>query len=500
MLFSLIVPYYDHPEIVSAFIRSAVSLDFPRDLFELILIDDGSNQPLPRFEIPADFKIKHLHISHSGRAKARNTGIAEAQGQHLLFLDSDVIATPELLQAHRSFLNQHPGCAVLGRIDFPPGLTPDPLTASSDLPQFFSNLRHAERLTCSQFLTCNLLVERHAVSSAGGFCEKFTEYGYEDLELGWRLCSKNGLQLLYNSKALAYHHHERDLSALTAQQISLGKGQLVFHLLHPESRHTLRMEIDDFLNILAIGQSQHILYKRSLLEEKIRRTVSCGDVPADQDLDRYKQLCRICGIAESVLQGIRPLCVSPDCFDAAAAVYPSELLTVNPDLADIILETPDQVSLFSRDLVLISLQASRAGRLSFRTAPDTLISRYRTLRGYWNCPPETGPSGRIFIKGSPDHARVPLWSEFMPCLIRGHENPWHSLRRLSKEAAALPPFPASCRKKMLFLLSFFKIPAHWVTGLVKGLSFSEALVFPLLDKLVHLRRMIRSRRNRRIRS
>lgn len=55
------------------------------------------------------------------------------------------------------------------------------------------------------FYTCNLSLKAEFLRQTGTFDEDFRGYGYEDIELGYRL-QKNGLRLLYNPAAVGYHY------------------------------------------------------------------------------------------------------------------------------------------------------------------------------------------------------------------------------------------------------------------------------------------------------
>jgi len=55
------------------------------------------------------------------------------------------------------------------------------------------------------FYTCNLSLKTDFLRSSGCFDEDFKSAAFEDTDLGYRL-SKQGLRLLYNPRAIGYHH------------------------------------------------------------------------------------------------------------------------------------------------------------------------------------------------------------------------------------------------------------------------------------------------------
>lgn len=88
--FSIIVPVYNVKRYLENSVKSILSQTF--DDFECILIDDGSTdgsgQICDTF-IQKDNRIKVIHKKNEGVAVARNTGIAVAKGEYILFVDSD---------------------------------------------------------------------------------------------------------------------------------------------------------------------------------------------------------------------------------------------------------------------------------------------------------------------------------------------------------------------------------------------------------------------------
>ena len=88
--FCVIMPVYNVVDYVSKSIESVLKQTY-KD-FELIIIDDGSNDGsndvCKKYE-EKDKRIKMVRQKNGGLSSARNKGIDIAQGQYLLFLDSD---------------------------------------------------------------------------------------------------------------------------------------------------------------------------------------------------------------------------------------------------------------------------------------------------------------------------------------------------------------------------------------------------------------------------
>ncbi len=89
-LLSIIVPVYNTEKFLEKCIKSIIEQTYNN--IELILIDDGSTDQSGKIcEIyqQQDERIKLLQIENQGQANARNTGIANSNGEYITFIDSD---------------------------------------------------------------------------------------------------------------------------------------------------------------------------------------------------------------------------------------------------------------------------------------------------------------------------------------------------------------------------------------------------------------------------
>lgn len=89
-LISVIVPVYKVEKELNRCVESIVGQTYKN--FELILIDDGSPDSCPQMcdsWKSKDSRIKVMHTCNQGLSAARNTGIANAEGELIAFVDSD---------------------------------------------------------------------------------------------------------------------------------------------------------------------------------------------------------------------------------------------------------------------------------------------------------------------------------------------------------------------------------------------------------------------------
>ena len=86
-MISIIIPCYNQAEYLPQAIESALNQKTGED-FEVIVVNDGSTDN--SLEIAKSYKgIKVISQVNKGLSSARNTGIMNAIGDYILFLDAD---------------------------------------------------------------------------------------------------------------------------------------------------------------------------------------------------------------------------------------------------------------------------------------------------------------------------------------------------------------------------------------------------------------------------
>lgn len=105
-MISVVIPLYNKESIVEQSLRSVLSQSF-RD-FEVIVVDDGSTDRSA--EIVRDIndpRIRLVSQANGGPSKARNTGIREAKGEWILFLDADDELLPNALHHFHELISKY---------------------------------------------------------------------------------------------------------------------------------------------------------------------------------------------------------------------------------------------------------------------------------------------------------------------------------------------------------------------------------------------------------
>lgn len=103
LLFSVIIPTYNRASFVVKTIGSVLNQTYSN--FEIIVVDDGSSDNTGEVITSInDPKIRYFKIEHQERGAARNYGTIQAQGDYIVFIDSDDIMYNHCLELAGSFI------------------------------------------------------------------------------------------------------------------------------------------------------------------------------------------------------------------------------------------------------------------------------------------------------------------------------------------------------------------------------------------------------------
>jgi glycosyltransferase involved in cell wall biosynthesis len=237
MFFSVVIPTYNRLPILEKCLRALENqhlTDNKVSAYEIILVDDGSTDGT--LEWLAIHPEEFPHVScfsqeHLGPAAARNLGVEKAQGDIIVFIDSDLVVTDNFLQAHAEALIT--GEKNLGSDSlFTYGWVIN--TCNFDNPT--SEPYKLTDFSAAYFATGNVAIAKKWLEKAGLFDTSFQLYGWEDLELGVRL-KKLGLKLIKCPAAVGYHWHPpfslEQIPRLIDREIQRGRMGVIFYQKHP---------------------------------------------------------------------------------------------------------------------------------------------------------------------------------------------------------------------------------------------------------------------------
>ena len=221
---SVVIPTYNRRESLA---RVLDGLDRqtadPAD-FEVIVVDDGSTDGTSEWlrEQRHVYELRSIHQANAGPARARNTGVEAAFGELLVFLDDDVLPSPELIEQHRRSHGIQTDLAVIGPLgSLPSYRQPWVAWEQAKLERQYSAMTRGDwEPTFRQFWTGNASIRREHVLAVGGFDSAFLRA--EDVELAYRL-HQRGIKFRFNPAARVTHHAERSLDSWVNAQRSYGR-------------------------------------------------------------------------------------------------------------------------------------------------------------------------------------------------------------------------------------------------------------------------------------
>ncbi|MGE4471615.1 MAG: glycosyltransferase [Sulfuricurvum sp.] len=239
---SVIIPTYNRAHMLPELLAAWKKVDaVTRYSYEIIFSDDGSDdQSLEILGQEKALPLKVIKNTHGGASKARNSAIKAAKGEKLLIIGDDIFPNPQIINQHIEKLrNLTITDAVLGECDWHNDLTVNHLMDHITLfgcEQFsFKHFPKHDFTDFRHFYTCNISIDREfLLSEKTIFDEKFYRYGFEDIELGYRL-AKKGMKIFYYPEAFGEHQHPYyDVKKFCIRQESAGEMALVFKQLHKD--------------------------------------------------------------------------------------------------------------------------------------------------------------------------------------------------------------------------------------------------------------------------
>jgi glycosyltransferase involved in cell wall biosynthesis len=243
--FSIIVPTYNRPAQLTNCLQSLVYLDYPRDRFEVIVVDDGSK--IPTDTVVSSF-VNRLSVTlvtqtHGGPSIARNKGAMHAKGEFLAFTDDDCAPAPDWLKTLAVRFNGDPDNMIGGRTLNV--LLHNPYSTASDLlVRYLYAYYNVDPDHACLFTSNNFSLPKESFHQIGGFDMFFPRAGAEDREFCERWL-RHGFRMTYAPEARVHHAHRLTLRSLCRQQSNYGRGAFRFHQLRAR-RHSHYFKVERF--------------------------------------------------------------------------------------------------------------------------------------------------------------------------------------------------------------------------------------------------------------
>jgi glycosyltransferase involved in cell wall biosynthesis len=222
-----VIPTRNRPAQLGECLTSLAAQTFPRSDFEVIVVDDGSTQPLDGViaSFASRLQLRVIRQIQQGPAAARNRGIAEAGGRVVAFTDDDCRAAPDWLSELARYF-QSPGERLVGG-QVQNALEKNPFARTSQLIHDLAYAHHNANGSARFFATNNLAATRTGLVRLGAFDAAFA-IASEDRDLCARW-HENGYELMFAPQAIDSHAHHLTLRRFWVQHFRYGRGAWRFH-------------------------------------------------------------------------------------------------------------------------------------------------------------------------------------------------------------------------------------------------------------------------------
>jgi GT2 family glycosyltransferase len=223
---SVIVPTHRRPDAVDRCLEALARLDYPPELLEVIVVDDGGDGTLERVVAAhADrLRVTLVGQARGGPGAARNRAAAEATGGLLVFTDDDCRPEPGWLHAMAAKAVDAPGCAVGGRT-----VNALPANRFSRVSQLVLDLVYAHYNVDGAdprfFTSNNVAFPAEGYRRIGGFDPELPTAEDRDLCDRW---VRQGGRMTYAPDAVVLHDADLTLAEFVRKHFRYGRGACRF--------------------------------------------------------------------------------------------------------------------------------------------------------------------------------------------------------------------------------------------------------------------------------
>jgi glycosyltransferase involved in cell wall biosynthesis len=304
---SIIIPAYNSAKTLPICLKSLENQTYSSEKYEVIIVNDGSNDNTERIvkslALSPIFKV----ISYSknkGRPFARNTAIRYAEGNIIIFLDSDIEVDKNFIEKH---VNLHQRRGVMGVTGI---IKPASDYAYDKFQKYIYEAKRGVKkynpdkpISYKVFLSNQSSVKRDVFEKVGLFDENIQFYG-EDTEFAYRIWLDCPEGLYYDPTIVSIHHHYRSLDQHLKLIENFGEKSIPYILeKHPDIAYLygigyLNVKIEPFStgrNVFKILVGY--LIKNRAFQDIIRILYSLTPFPLSNQLVRIM-------LASSLLRGI----------------------------------------------------------------------------------------------------------------------------------------------------------------------------------------------------
>jgi GT2 family glycosyltransferase len=246
---SVVVCTYNGSATLRDCLEGVLTLHYPD--YEVIVVSDGSTDGSA--EIAREYQgVTVIETAQRGLAAARNTGMREATGEILAYIDDDAIPDRDWLTHLATTFASGPYAAAGG-----PNVLPADSTAVAqcvaNAPGGPTHVLVSDR-EAEHIPGCNMAIRTDSLRQIGGFDPQFRAAG-DDVDVCWRLLD-SGQRIAFSPGAVVHHHRRRSVRAYLRQQRGYGKAEALLERKHPD-KYSAAGHVDWAGRLYGNGAAQH---------------------------------------------------------------------------------------------------------------------------------------------------------------------------------------------------------------------------------------------------
>lgn len=244
--FSVIVPTRDRADSLRRCLDAFGRLAAPEGGFEVIIVDDGGQQPVEREILPKCLQPNGRILrtsSNLGPAAARNLGARAARGEYLSFTDDDCTPAHDWLTGLQEAFDEDPEAACGG-----PFVNANNhcryASASHAILDVVYNYYNRDPKHARFLGTANFAVSAKQFAEIGGFNEAFRTSEDREFCRRWVL---RGWRMIYVPGAVVEHRQKSGFGGFVRRHFHYGRGAYRFRALDViDSATQVRLEPQSF--------------------------------------------------------------------------------------------------------------------------------------------------------------------------------------------------------------------------------------------------------------
>jgi GT2 family glycosyltransferase len=224
--YSVVIPVYNNASDLRQCLESLNAQTYDHELFEVIVVDNNSTDESAA--VAESFGVRCLYEkTFQSSYAARNCGIKAAQGDFIVFLDSDCVAHSDWLRQIDARSDDATVGCFAGEI-----LSAKPTTTTEHFSEAIGLLRQRGPLSGWHFKpyaqTANATYRQVVFQKVGMFEPTMKSGG--DAVLAWRMLDQTDYRIQFVPEAIVYHHHRTSVPDLWSQFRRYGGGKVSWAL------------------------------------------------------------------------------------------------------------------------------------------------------------------------------------------------------------------------------------------------------------------------------